>query len=84
MTIIRGKPHCGKTLKTVKILVEKCGKALGISTSIIGEASVLDDMVNSCCVVGCHNNVGKKFGLCFYTFPRKDRTQYQYNVGFKL
>uniref|UniRef100_A0A1X7U783 THAP-type domain-containing protein n=1 Tax=Amphimedon queenslandica TaxID=400682 RepID=A0A1X7U783_AMPQE len=32
-------------------------------------------MVNNCCVVGCHNSVGKKAGLRFFSFPLKDKAQ---------
>ena len=30
-------------------------------------------MVNSCCVVGCQNKVGKKLGLRFFRFPLADK-----------
>ena len=30
-------------------------------------------MVNSCCVVGCHNRVGKKEGLRFFRLPMGDK-----------
>lgn len=32
-------------------------------------------MINSCCVVGCTNSVGKRKGIGFFCFPLSDKAR---------
>ena len=46
---------------------------MGIIDVLLGP--LIDKMVNSCCVVGCTNRVGKAAGLRFFRFPTSDRAR---------